>query len=82
MSISDLLLLGIVTFVLVEFASGRVIEFLNERNKDKPLTSVAAYIYKADEYGTTKYKVEFLSRSILNRYLPGAHEYMYTALKK
>ena len=42
MSISDLLLLGIVTFVLIEFASGRVIEFLNEIKKDKPSTSVVA----------------------------------------
>ena len=70
MSTSDLLLLGIVTFVLVDFASGRVIDFLNESNKDKPLTSVAAEIYNADEYarsleyGTAKYKVELLSSVI------------------
>jgi len=64
MTTAELLLLGIVTFILIDFAAGRVIDFLNESNKDVALTGVAAEIYNPDEYaksleyGTAKYKVE------------------------
>jgi len=64
MSTSEWLLLGIVTFILIDFAAARVIDFLNESNKNVALTGVAAEIYnpneyaKSLEYGTAKYKVE------------------------
>ena len=50
MSTSELLLLGIVTFILIDFGAGRVIDFLNESNKNVALTGVAAEIYNPDEY--------------------------------
>ena len=67
MTTAELLLLGIVTFVLIDFAASRVIDYLNESNKNQPLSPVAAEIYNADEYaksmeyGTAKYKVELLT---------------------
>ena len=67
MTTAELLLLGIVTFILVDFAASRVIDYLNERNKNQPLSPIAAEIYNADEYaksleyGTAKYKVELLT---------------------
>lgn len=67
MSTSDLLLLGIVTFVLIDFAAGMVINYLNENSKNTPLSAQAAEIYNPDEYtksmeyGTAKYKFEMLS---------------------
>ena len=70
MTTAELLLLGIVTFILIDFAAGRVIDFLNESNKNVALTGVAAEIYKPDEYaksleyGTAKYKVEMLTTVI------------------
>jgi STE24 endopeptidase len=70
MTTSELLLLGIVTFILIDFAAGRVIDFLNESNKNVALTGVAAEIYNPDEYaksleyGTAKYKVEMLTSVI------------------
>lgn len=70
MTTAELLLLGIVTFILIDFAAGRVIDYLNESNKDKPLSPVAAEIYnpgeyaKSLEYGTAKYKVEMLTSVI------------------
>jgi len=70
MTTSEWLLLGIVTFILVDFAAGRVIDYLNESNKNVALTGVAAEIYNADEYaksleyGTAKYKVEMLTSVI------------------
>jgi len=70
MTTSELLLLGIVTFVLIDFAAGRVIDFLNESNKNIPLSSIGAEIYNPDEYsksleyGTAKYKVELLTSVI------------------
>ena len=70
MSTSEWLLLGIVTFILVDFAAARVIDFLNESNKNVALTGVAAEIYNPDEYaksleyGTAKYKVEMLTSVI------------------
>ena len=70
MNTSELLLLGIVTFILIDFGAGRVIDFLNESNKNVALTGVAAEIYNPDEYaksleyGTAKYKVELLTSVI------------------
>ena len=70
MTTAELLLLGIVTFILIDFAAGRVIDFLNESNKNIALTGVAAEIYnpaeyaKSLEYGTAKYKVEMLTSVI------------------
>lgn len=70
MSTAEFLLLGIVTFILIDFAAGRVIDFLNESNKNVALTGVAAEIYNPDEYaksleyGTAKYKVEMLTTVI------------------
>ena len=70
MSTSEWLLLGIVTFILIDFAAGRVIDFLNESNKNVALTGVATEIYNPDEYaksleyGTAKYKVEMLTSVI------------------
>jgi STE24 endopeptidase len=70
MTTSEWLLLGIVTFILIDFAAGRVIDFLNESNKNVALTGVAAEIYNPDEYaksleyGTAKYKVEMLTSVI------------------
>jgi STE24 endopeptidase len=70
MTTSEWLLLGIVTFILVDFAAGRVIDYLNESNKNVALTGVAAEIYNPDEYaksleyGTAKYKVEMLTSVI------------------
>ena len=67
MTTAELLLLGIVTFILIDFAAGRVIDYLNESNKNKPLSPVAAEIYNPDEYakslayGTAKYKVELFT---------------------
>ena len=70
MSTSEWLLLGIVTFILIDFAAARVIDFLNESNKNIALTGVAAEIYNPDEYaksleyGTAKYKVELFTSVI------------------
>jgi STE24 endopeptidase len=70
MSTSEVLLLGIVTFILIDFAAGRVIDYLNESGKNKPLSPVAAEIYNPDEYaksleyGTAKYKVELFTSVI------------------
>ena len=67
MKTSEWLLLGIVTFVLIDFAAGMVINFLNEQSKNTPLSPEAAEIYdeveyeKSLEYGTAKYKVEMMS---------------------
>ena len=70
MNTSEWLLLGIVTFILIDFAAGRIIDFLNENSKNAPLSPVAAEIYNPDEYtksleyGTAKYKVELLTSVI------------------
>lgn len=67
MTTSDLLLLGIVTLILIDFAAGRVIDYLNEGHKNQPLSPIASEIYNPDEYakslayGTAKYKVELLT---------------------
>jgi STE24 endopeptidase len=70
MTTAEWLLLGIVTFILIDFAAGRVIDFLNENSKNAPLSPIAAEIYNPDEYaksleyGTAKYKVELLTSVI------------------
>lgn len=70
MKTSEWLLLGIVTFVLIDFAAGMVINYLNEQSKNAPLSAEAAEIYNPDEYkksmeyGTTKYNFEMLSTVI------------------
>ena len=70
MSTSDWLLLGIVSFVLIDFAAGMVINYLNENSKNAPLSAEAAEIYnpeeykKSMEYGTAKYKFEMLTSVI------------------
>ena len=48
MTTSEWLLLGIVTFILIDFAAGRVIDFLNENGKNAPLSPLAAEIYNPD----------------------------------
>ncbi len=70
MNTSDFLLLSIVTFVLIDFAAGMVINYLNENSKNAPLSAEAAEIYNPDEYaksmeyGTAKYKFEMLTSVI------------------
>jgi STE24 endopeptidase len=70
MTTAEWLLLGIVTFILIDFAAGRVIDFLNENSKNAPLSPLAAEIYNRDEYaksleyGTAKYKVELFTSVI------------------
>ena len=61
MTTSELLLLGIVLFVLIDFSAGMVINYLNERSKNQPISPEGAEIFNPDEYaksmgyGTTKY---------------------------
>lgn len=70
METSDWLLLGIVSFVLIDFAAGMVIDYLNEKSKNTPLGAEAAEIYNPDEYrksmeyGTSKYNFEMLTSVI------------------
>lgn len=70
MSAADWILIGIFTLVLIDFASGRVINFLNEQSKNQPLSRQAAEIYTAADYqksmayGTANYKLESLSSVI------------------
>lgn len=70
MKTSEWLLLGIVTFVLIDFAAGMVINYLNEKSKNAPLSAEAAEIYNADEYkksmeyGTAQYRFEMLTSVI------------------
>ncbi|MFZ4108753.1 MAG: M48 family metallopeptidase [Candidatus Planktophila sp.] len=67
MKTSEWLLLGIVAFVLIDFAVGMIINFLNEQSKNQALSLEAAEIYDVDEYkkslvyGTAKYKIEMIS---------------------
>ena len=71
MQTSDWLLAGIVAFILIDFVMGSVLEYLNEKSKNVPMSSVAAEIFSTDEYaksleyGTAKYKVDRLT-SVLN----------------
>ena len=70
MNTSDLLLLGIVLFLLIEFSAGMVINYLNERSKNQPLSSEGAQIFdpetyaKSMAYGTAKYRFEMLTTLI------------------
>jgi len=70
MTTAEMLLLGIVAFILIDFVAGRVIDYLNESNKNVVLSGVAAEIYNPNEYakslayGTAKYKVELLTSVI------------------
>ena len=70
MSTAELLLLGIVIFVLFDFVVNVVINFLNENGKNVPLSGDAAEIYNAEEYanslkyGTANYKVELVTSII------------------
>ncbi len=64
------LLAGIVAFILIDFVIGNVLEYLNEKSKNVPMSSVAAEIFNADEYaksleyGTANYKVERLTSTL------------------
>jgi STE24 endopeptidase len=70
MQTSDWLLAGIVAFILIDFLVGSVLEYLNEKSKNVPMSPVAAEIFNADEYaksleyGTAKYKVERLTSTL------------------
>ena len=70
MQTSDWLLAGIVAFIFIDFVMGSVLEYLNEKSKNVPMSSVAAEIFNADEYaksleyGTAKYKVERLTSTL------------------
>ena len=70
MSTSDLLLLGIVSFVLIDFSVGMVLDYLNERQKEQPLSAEGAEIFNPEEYaksmayGTAKYRFEMLTNVI------------------
>ena len=70
MQTSDWLLAGIVAFILIDFVMGSVLEYLNEKSKNVPMSSVAAEIFNADEYaksleyGTANYKVERLTSTL------------------
>ena len=67
MSTSDLLLVGIVLFVLIEFLIASTLDYLNERAKGEPLSAVGGEIYNPDEYaksmayGSAKYRFESLT---------------------
>ena len=64
MSTSDLLLVGIVLFVLIDFLMGSTLDYLNERAKAQPLSTVGGEIYNPAEYaksmayGSAKYRFE------------------------
>jgi STE24 endopeptidase len=70
MQTSDWLLAGIVAFILIDFLVGSVLEYLNEKSKNVPMSPVAAEIFSADEYaksleyGTANYKVERLTSTL------------------
>jgi STE24 endopeptidase len=64
MSTSDLLLLGIVLFLLIDFLLGSTLDYLNEKAKAQPLSTEGGQIYNPEEYaksmayGTAKYRFE------------------------
>ena len=70
MQTSYWLLAGIVVFILIDFLVGSVLEYLNEKSKNVPMSPVATEIFSADEYaksleyGTAKYKVERLTSTL------------------
>jgi STE24 endopeptidase len=71
MQTSDWLLTGILAFILIDFLIGSVLNYLNEKSKNVPMSPVAAEIFSADEYaksleyGTANYKVERFT-SVIN----------------
>ncbi len=71
MDTSQLLLLGILLFILIDFSAGMALGALNERSKARPLSPEGAQIYAPEEYakslayGTAKFRLEVLT-SILN----------------
>ncbi len=70
MSTSNLFLLGIVSFVLVDFLAGAAINYLNEKGKDQPLSAEASGIYNAQEYaksmeyGSAQYRFDSITSLI------------------
>ncbi len=64
MESSNLLLVGIVLFVLIDYIGGALLNRLNEKGKDQPLIGEAAEIYNAEEYaksmayGSAQYRFE------------------------
>ena len=62
MSTSDWLLIGILAFVAIDFLIGTLLNYLNEKSNQQPLSEQVSQIYdltgynKSLEYGTTKYK--------------------------
>ena len=62
MSTSDWLLIGILAFVAIDFLIGTLLNHLNEKSNQQPLSEQVSQIYdltgynKSLEYGTTKYK--------------------------
>jgi STE24 endopeptidase len=64
------LLAGIVAFILINFLVDSVLEYLNEKSKNVPMSPVAAEIFNADEYaksleyGTANYKVKRLTSTL------------------
>jgi STE24 endopeptidase len=71
MQTSDWLLTGILAFILIDFLVGSVLNYLNEKSKNVPMSPVAAEIFSTDEYaksleyGTANYKVERFT-SVIN----------------
>ena len=62
MSTFDWLLIGILAFVAIDFLIGTLLNYLNEKSNQQPLSEQVSQIYdltgynKSLEYGTTKYK--------------------------
>lgn len=67
MSTSNLLLVGIVLFVLIDFIAGATLNRLNERAKSRPLSPEGAEIYNSDEYaksmayGSAQYRFQSIT---------------------
>ena len=70
MTSSSLILVGIVLFITLEFAFGAVVDQLNERSKNQPLSAEGAEFFNADdyaksmEYGTAKYRFNLLTTTV------------------
>ena len=67
MSTSDWLLIGILAFVAIDFLIDTLLNYLNEKSNQQPLSEQVSQIYdltgynKSLEYGTTKYKFGLLT---------------------
>ena len=78
MSTSNLLLVGIVLFVLIDFIAGASLDRLNEKAKAQPLSPEGAEIYSVDEYaksmayGSAKYRFESITGLITTAIALGA----------